>query len=190
MRPTIQTLAAVGYGAWIPLDYLQPAFGIGICAIPSSNFSGTYSVQHTFDDLSSNSQRSVKLSQSGTTITVTDPGYPKTPGGGQGHGLSANDSVVIIGSGTAVSLDATYAVQSITNQTTYTLTAAASATATSAPGCKLNALRVSTNSVINGITTNTRTDSNYAFPVRACRLYVSAMTAGYIDLVVLQGTTP
>lgn len=191
--PVTVSLAAVGLSPWIPVDPINAPFAIGFQVAPSSNFTGTATVQHTFDDLGPTAQRYISLTQSATTITVTDVGRAGTPGGGNGHGLSANDSVILTGTNALlttaglVGLDGVYNVTSITSQTVYVLTASAAQSQTPAftvTGLS-NALRVANNATV--VTVSARTDGNYAFPIRAIRLNAVTLSAGYVDLTVNQG---
>lgn len=103
MRPTSVTVGSATTSAWIPVDYRQENFGIGIGCVISGGSTLTYKVQHTFDD-------------------IFDPSVTPT----------AFD-----------------------------------------------------HSTITGKTTNS--DGNYAFPVRAVRLNVTAYTNGDVTMTLLQG---
>lgn len=180
MRPTSVILSAVGASAWIPVQWLAAPMSVGLGCIPSSNATLTYSVQHTFD---TQEFRPVGLSQTATTITVTDQGAPTTGGAvAPGHGLSVADSVIITRSG--MGIDGAYAVASVTNQTTYTLTSAISQTASNSGATPplLQSFRVFNHVSLNA--QSTRMDGNYAFGVQAVRLNVTALSAGYMTLMV------
>lgn len=49
MRPQVITQSGTGTSAWIPMDYKQNPFNIGIGVVVSGTV--TYTVQHTFDDI-------------------------------------------------------------------------------------------------------------------------------------------
>ena len=49
MRPTTVTQSAAGTSAWIPLDYKQSPFNVGIGVLVGGTV--TYTVEHTFDDI-------------------------------------------------------------------------------------------------------------------------------------------
>jgi len=51
MRPIQRTLSAVGVSTWIPVDYRQAPFEIGIGVALSPGSSLTYTVEHTFDNI-------------------------------------------------------------------------------------------------------------------------------------------
>ncbi len=103
MRPTSITVSSAASSAWIPLDYKQNPFNIGLGCVVSAGGSLTYKVQHTFDDVFD------------TSVTPT-----------------------------------AFDHSSVTGETT-------------------------------------STDGNYAFPVRAIRLTVTAYTSGDVTMTVLQG---
>lgn len=50
MRPKKITVVGVGASVWIPLDYRQAPFHVGLGAVVVSG-TATYTVQHTFDDI-------------------------------------------------------------------------------------------------------------------------------------------
>jgi len=177
MKPLYRQ-AAAGFGPAIPVDYRSVPFAVGVMGILSSNGSLTWGVQHTLDDPGPEGSLPISYSQTTTTITVTDR---RVVSGVAGHGLSVADSVFLRGiSGTP---DGNYQIASVISQSQYTVTSAVSQTA--AGNGSANNFRWDTHVSLTGQTT--RADGNYAFPVRAIRLNVSAYTAGYIDLIILQG---
>lgn len=183
MRPTSVTQSAAGPSAWVPVDYLAIAFGIGFGCSVSSGASLTYTVQHTFDDLGPGSPGTTPttgfhyptggISQTTTTITVTDAN----------HGLSVGDFVQLQGCGSG--MDGAYTVASVTNANVYTLTSAVSQSATASSAGFVCGARVYNHPVVVGATA--RQDGNYAFPIRAMRVNVTAWTSGSVSLTVLQG---
>jgi len=50
MRPQVITQSSAGTTAWIPVDYKQAPFNVGL-AVTLGGASLTYSVEHTFDDV-------------------------------------------------------------------------------------------------------------------------------------------
>lgn len=174
MRPTEVTLAANGATAWIPIDYLSIAFGVGLGLSFTPSASATAAVQHTFDG--PEERHGVLVSRSGTTVTVVDSGLA-----GVGHLLSVSDDVILDGTGV---FDGEYAVASVTNSTTYTLTTVASGTV-ALTQAYATGMRVYVHPELTGQTS--RADGNYAFPIRACRLSVSSYSSGTVSLKVLQG---
>lgn len=195
MRPIRITVAAVGNSQWIPLDYMQNAFAVALAIIPWSTVTGTpsYTVQHTFDDLASQSPQTnpqVSITRSGTTATVTDTGPD-----GLGHGMSTNDNVIISGTGTSLDTPKTATANengdlgadiTVTGNTTYTYTTANSGPTAATPA-RVVRLRVFNNGDTRLVTAAVRVDGNYAFPPRACRLKVITQATGAVDFLVLQG---
>lgn len=51
MRPTSITISATGATAWIPVDYTQANFNLGIQVVVSGGASLTWAVQITSDDI-------------------------------------------------------------------------------------------------------------------------------------------
>lgn len=51
MRPTSVTVSATGNSAWIPVDYRQAPFNLGIMVDVSAGASLTWVVQMTMDDI-------------------------------------------------------------------------------------------------------------------------------------------
>jgi hypothetical protein len=178
MKPIVR-LGAVGQSPWIPVDWLKNTFSIGLVGIPSSNATLTWGVQHTFDDPGPEGALPVSFSQTTTTITVTDLRQVSSIAG---HGASVADSVVL--TSTQAGVDGTYAVATVTSQSVYTLTSTVSQSASGA-NARANILRPFNHATMTGQTG--RLDGNYAFPIRALRLIVTAYTAGYVDLITLEG---
>ncbi len=191
MRPVRVTLNAAGYSQWVPIDYIEAWFGIGVAVVLSEDGNLTYTVQHTFDsdlvdpgDITS----LVTISRTTTVATVTDTGPL-----GIGHGLTTGDSVILRDSG-AANLnqpaplfgkgDVGVTVASTPSTTTWTYTVANSGPTADAGNCHVARWRVF-NSTLAAQTA--RGAVTYNYPVRAVRLYVSAYTAGFADMIVLQG---
>jgi len=49
MRPTVVTKSGTGTSAWIPLDYRQAPFNVGLGCVVNGTI--TYDIEHTFDDI-------------------------------------------------------------------------------------------------------------------------------------------
>ncbi len=66
MRPKKVTVSGVATSAWIPVDYKQDPMNIGIgCVLVSGT--GTYTVEHTFDDVFDSAVTPVAFANSGIT---------------------------------------------------------------------------------------------------------------------------
>jgi hypothetical protein len=192
MRPIRVTLNAAGYSQWIPIDYVESWFGVGLAVVLSEDGNLTYSVQFTLDEtrLDQNVVNSrVTISRTTTVATVTDAGPLLI-----GHGLTTGDSVIIKGSG-STNLDSAgplygngdvgFNVASTPSTTTFTYAVASSGASADTGNAYIVRLRVFTHATLAAQTTRQNGSLNY--PVKAVRLYVSAYTAGYADLLVLQG---
>lgn len=187
MRPSIVTLNAIGVSPWIPVNYKQLVFGVGLAIIPSSNIAAlTCKAQLTFDDPGPDSAHSVSVSQTLTTLTVTDPGGYQSGGAAFGHGLSVGDSVTLTQSGLP-GVDGTWPVASVVSQNQYTITLPGSASQSSA-FTMAQPFRVFDHASLTAV--SARANGSIGFPVAAVRLSVSAIGAGYVSLAVLQGEGP
>lgn len=49
MRPQVISLTGTGTSAWIPLDYKQSPFNVGLGAVVTGTI--TFDIEHTFDDV-------------------------------------------------------------------------------------------------------------------------------------------
>jgi len=182
-RTTYSTLAA-GFGPWVPVDYLQRYFNLGLSVLPSAAATGaSFSVQFTMDDLSIS--RPVTWSQALTTVTITDPVYQVNSGlPGIPHGLVTGDSITIQGTKNALlSFDGTYQA-TVTGPTTYTITVTPSQTANGASFVIPE--RVFTTTGIPALS-SARISATLLIPCTAVRLAVAGLTAGSLDFLVVQG---
>jgi len=199
VRPVYQTVGSATAGPWISLDYIESWFGVSLFVTFSGDASGiTYSVDFTGDDLGPVALRPVKISRSGTTATVTDlgPSASKYPYDlGAHHGLITGDSVIIQSSGSS-NLDTTAQIANGTiyngaavtyiSPTTYSYVVANSGATSDGGNAKATALRVFQHTVLTAQTV--RNFGTFNYPVKACRLRLSAWTAGQATLAILQGS--
>lgn len=168
------TLSAAGNSNWIPLNRLQVPFGVSLAGMISSGAVLVWKVQHTFDRLDSDAERQISISRAGTVATVTDPA----------HKLSVGDSIFIMGS-RSTNLDGNFDIATIVDANTYTYTVVNTGATVSAGGTRVKSLRVFDHATLTAQAG--RADGNYAFPVSACRLVVTAYTSGNVTLDLLQG---
>lgn len=157
--------------AWIPLDPAQSPFAIGFGVTLTAAAVLTYKIQHSFDNPNRGVACTITRSTTTATLVLTD------------HGLTTSDSVVVSGAGAP--LDGTYDVASVVDADTITYTVANSGATLSSPGAKVAVMRVFDHPTVTAKTT--ATDGNYAFPVKAMRLNVTAYTSGKATLTALQG---
>ena len=172
MRPQEVTVSSATFSNWIPVNAKQKNFGVSLGCNISSGAALTYQVRHTFENPWA--AREVSISRATTTATVTDTA----------HGLSVGDQVVVSGSGSTV-LDGTYAIAAITDANVYTYTVANSGPTASVPGTRLVSLKPFAHDTITAQTADAQ--GNYAFPVRAIQLNVTAYTSGSVTLAIGQG---
>ena len=69
MRPQVITQSGIGTSAWIPLDYKQNPFNIGLGVVVNGTI--TYSVEHTFDDIFATSVTPTAFTHSTLTTQTT-----------------------------------------------------------------------------------------------------------------------
>lgn len=169
VRPSTVRLSSATFSDWIRVNRMTE-FALAFAVEMSSNGNLTYTVQHTLDDFYDNRAKR-NLSRVTTSLTVAQTN----------HGLSTSDWVQISAS-TYSGWNGTYAVASITDQNNFVVTVADAGDAS-------GEAYVQTARVINhpDIAAETASaDGNYEFPPAAVRLIVTAYTAGYVDLTVIQ----
>lgn len=193
MRPVRVTVNAPGNSQWIPINYIETAFGVGLGVIPWSTATGvSFTVQHSFDDLDQSkvAGNSIQISRVAALATVFDPGPD-----GLGHGMSTGDNIIITGSGAPFDTPrTTVGIQNgdlgaditVTGNNSYTYAVPNSGPLSDSGVASVRRMRVFPHATLVALAV--RTDGNYAFPVRAIRLKANTLTAGAIDLLVLQGS--
>ena len=73
--PITVTVSAAGSSRWVPVDYKQTPFNIGMGVKLSAGANLTYTVEHTFDDIQDSSVTPVAFPNSGLTArTANDDG--------------------------------------------------------------------------------------------------------------------
>ncbi|HEX6826399.1 MAG TPA: hypothetical protein VF077_08800 [Nitrospiraceae bacterium] len=173
MRPVLVTVSgATGFSAWVPMNRLQWLTNASVSVVLSSGAVLTYTVQHTFDELVP--ALNCQVTRSGTTATLKRAD----------HGLSVDDSVIVQGTGSS-NLDGTQAVVTVADANTLTYTVANTGATADTGDAKMVGLRVFPHAVLAGL--SARANSNYAFPLSACRLAVTAWTSGAASMMILQG---
>jgi len=74
MRPQVFTKTGTGTSAWIPVDYKQAPFNVGMGCVVSGTV--TYDIEHTFDDVFDSTITPVAFSHSTASgSTNTDGNY-------------------------------------------------------------------------------------------------------------------
>lgn len=201
MRPVYVALSAAAASTpWIPLDRMQDSFQVGLAVIPSEDVATLLaSVQVTYDPMGDEYLMGVTIARAAAVATATFQ-YQ--------HGLTTGDTVVITGSGSA-QLDSqpfgqqigppfTYninqpvpiTVASTPSPTTITYAVANAGPATDGGNAKARIYRVfPVIAALTGLSTRQQTALNSATlgPVTAVRLITTTITAGFIQLAVIQG---
>jgi hypothetical protein len=123
---TVST-AGLNGGGWLKCDYHETPFNLSALVSLDTGASLTLALAYILDDWSTGMAHYVSLSQTTTTITVTDSGPPLGIGFGPnlGHGLAVGDAVEIDGIPGAQNL---FTVATVTSATVYTLTSTVSQT--------------------------------------------------------------
>lgn len=186
---TVVSLAALGAGAWVPLNFHQKNFQVSLVGTMDNGAAagtGTWEVQHTFDDPNLNPPKvPTSLTRAAAVATVVLPN----------HGLRTGDSVIVYSSGDPVNLDTQLSTDTppqqlgadvtVVDANTFTYAVPNAGATVGIPGTRVITLRVMNHAQMNALTA--ATDGNYAFPVRACRARVTTAGAGNLRLVVTQG---
>lgn len=182
MRPAqVSAAAGTAFSPWLQHDYYQTPFCLSLAGFVSSNFTGTgWAVQYTEDSLDQTAQRPCLISQTGTVITVTDIGPANQLGN---HMLLVGDFVELFSSG--IGVDAQYVVATVVSASQYTLTSTVTQTVSGSPNVNVLTARVFPDPTL--VTETARAVGTYAFPRRASRLALTAVTAGVVTLHALQG---
>lgn len=173
------TVAGGAFGPWLPLDYQQRPFNVALMVSLSEDAAGiTYSVEYTPDNPNSsratqNPVASLTRAAAVATLTFAQP-----------HGLLAGDSVQVINSGDP-NLDGQQAVASAPTPTSLTYAVANTGATVGSPNMSAVGTRVFPHATLVALTA--RASGNFAFPCMACRLHVTAWTAGSATLEVIQG---
>lgn len=190
----VANITAIGsITPWLKHNYHERPFDLSLLVSFGSGLSATLALDYILDDMSNAAQRQVSISQTTTTITVTDPGpILPPPMNGLGHGLAVGDAVELTGTPGGVS-DGIYAVATVTNATTYTLTAV-SATIAQQPAYVVSgriltaAASGGADNIVKVAPVTARTSLVLASPIWASRLRCTAFTSsGVAALVALQG---
>lgn len=184
MRPITVDVSAPGNSPWIPVNYLQNAFGIGLGVSPSFDAATvSYTVQHVFDDISVDAQQQISLARVGTAVTAT---FQKP------HKLVVGDSLIVISSGSSQmdsqqpsGLYISWDVATVPSATTLTYTVANAGPTADGGNAKAITGRVFPHASLAA--QSTRQDGNYAFNVMAIRLKLLTLTAGSVSLSINQG---
>jgi hypothetical protein len=192
------TITAIGsVTPWIKHSYYQSPFNVGLSVFFDSALAATLAVQFIADDQSQTAERTVLLSQSGTTTaTITDNG-PYTIngapananwGGPFGHGLLSNDVIFLNGSQAGVDSGLQSYPVTVTGVNTYTVTVPVSQTITNYVA-RVTSGRLLTHPTLTALTA--RANAGYTNPVWMSRLICTAFTtAGKAYLVAMQGDNP
>jgi hypothetical protein len=174
MRPVIQRLAAPGNTQWIPLNYLQAPFNVGVWFLPGVAAAFTGNAQISGDDAIEN-QHSVAISRVGALATVVDPA----------HGLVTGDSIIVSGGGApfdtvGVGTGAADITQLDANSYTYAVVNAGPLTA------NVN-VRLGFYRVFDLAALTVRAVLTELIPAQAIRLQGDTLAGGTVDFIVLQG---
>lgn len=174
--PVSVAVSATGNSPWLPLDYTQRPFDVGIyvsgdSAAVTATFA--YTVQWTPDNTSLVNEI-VSLTRATTVATLKT----STP-----HGLVVGDSVITTASGDA-NLDGAHDVASVVDASTLTYTVANSGAAAGQPGTKVALARVFADG--NETAKTARSYEGVTTPAYAVRLNAT-MTAGVLTLSAVQG---
>lgn len=180
MRPVLQRLIAIGNGQWVPLNYIQTTFQVGLFIYPGTGVTLAAKVQLAADDPVANI-RPVSITRVTTTATVVDTA----------HGLVTGDSIIVTSAGAPfdTSVSPFSADITVVDANSYTYVVANTGPTTANVNAKVQSYRVFDHATLAAVTA--RANGNVAFPIKACRLQVSALSGGAVsvDFIVLQGSS-
>ena len=175
MRPVTVSLAAAGVSPWIPLDYLSTPFNVGLSVKLTPGAVLTYDVEHTFDDLFDRAQiGALSRVAAVATLDFLSP-----------HLLSVGDWLGVDTAGAPFDTELGV-VATVVDADTVTYAVPNSGPTSVAPASfvRVRKARVFDNEFLVALAASE--DGNYAFPVRAVRLNVTAWTSGTAQLTVIQ----
>lgn len=174
MRPVTQRLSAAGNTQWIPLNYIQAPFNVGIWFLPGTGAAFTGNAQVSGDDAIEN-KHLVAISRVGALATVVDPL----------HGLVTGDSIVVSAAGAPfdtfnVGTGAADITVVDANSYTYPVINAGPLVANSTS--QLGFYRV-----FDLVAFTVRAMIQQVIPAQAIRLQSDSLAGGTVDFIVLQG---
>ena len=185
MPSALVTTGATGVSAWVQVDHLQKAFGVGFRCTAGGHATPdlTYKVQHAFSTRVQDTV--IRITRSTTTATLTFNAATAFNGidAWVSHGLAVGDNVVVRGAGAP--LDGTFAVATVSSNRVVTYTVANSGVTVAAPQASVERLYVGDHPIVTGATTSQ--DGNYAYPPNYVRTNITAWTAGTVTLSLNQG---
>lgn len=187
MRLLTAQISAIG-AVLLPLDTHKSFKQSSILLTANSTGNLTCRVDGVFSDVGANIP--VKLSRSGTTVTVTFPTA-------QPHGIGSTVDWILISNSGVASLDGLYAISTVTNDTVLTYTSGTSATtavnALASPlrskgsGSVIGSSALTASSAV--VPTVTAANPFYTLPYSALILQCLGYTAGTAYLSVRQTGT-
>ncbi len=155
------------------MDWQQRPFNVALFSSLSFDGNLTYKVEYTPDN-----------PQKVTPASITRAGTVATAVFAAAHGLSVGDSVTVINT-TEPNLAGTFPVASVPNATSLTYTVANTGLLAAHPAAGAVLMRVFPHDTMVNLTA--KADGNFQFPVMACRVNVTAYTAGSVTLEIVQG---
>lgn len=175
MRPVTQRLSAADFSPWVPLNRLSKGvFAVGLGVVISSGASLTYSVQQTMDNVYDRTEEfSVARVTTTGTVTLTN------------HGLSVDDWVLFSGAAAPFNTAKGFAVASVVDANSFTVTVANSGITSiaSGSGVYLHKARVQAHDTMAAETTSQT--GNYAFPPFATRFIITTYASGFADFTII-----
>jgi hypothetical protein len=179
-------------GPWLKHDFYETPFNLSFFVTFAGGLAGSFEIQYVIDDFVNDGERPVMMAQTGATITVRDSGpvLANWAGNGITHGLAVGDWIQLRGS-PGGRVDGGYAVASVVDLVTYTVTSTVSQTFALTGGF-VQSGRVMTASATDHIiplpVATARTTIGVSWPIVASRLTaVAVTTAGVGILLSVQG---
>ena len=180
IKQTVTPTAAGGaFGPWIPLDYTQRPFNVALMVSLSSDAAGiTYSVEYTPDNPNQgkstrNNLVSLLRAAAVATAVFANP-----------HGVVTGDALKVYNSGDP-NLDGDQAITAAPSITSLQYACGNTGLLVASPYVEAIPIRVYPHATLVALAA--KAAGNFAFPCMACRLHITAWTAGSATLEVIQG---
>lgn len=185
MRMKTIALAAAGVSQWIPVDWVQASFAIGVNCNCQGGGTYSYKLQHGYSDSVLDTVH-VNITRSTTTATIVFPSGVNGDGESvPGHGLKVGDNLQIFAAGAP--FDGSNDVASVVDTHTVTITVANSGlTASPLNIAYAKKVYVEDDATIASGTTGSK-EASVTVPCFAIRLNAATVTSGQIMLTVGQG---
>lgn len=173
INSSVKIGAAGAFSQWIPVNGAQNPFSVSLSTNLDPTSVLTYSIQHTFD----NPQILFPVANASRVTTVATLTLVN-------HGAVVGDTVLVQGAGAP--FDGYFNVATVVDANNLTYTVADAGPTSAFLDVRASICRVFPHASLVAQTTNK--DGNYAFPIAATRIIITAFTSGAVAFTVKQGS--